>query len=544
MALLTLNLFLFISPALCYWPTQRGESNAGCNAQATLSLTNQMTYESSVALPNKFPLAPLRSNTLIPSPLICPSGRLFLVGSGGVLFTMDGTTLEQLSSFTVPGLSADDISLAYDGKVCTVFVNGVGELNEDLGLVAAIPARTVGVEPVSGVVVTFDSTVFFAVRPIVVGPPICQNGGQTLLPGDATILSSFSQYASTRMFFAILSSGNLVIASLDLTSCSVTLSLSSYSMPQWFTAAISPYASFVVLYLQEQGLIVLDADKLEPLYVVTPALSGYTPAITCQPTLALSSPNGGTTTTLVISTCLTSVSLPATLTPFLFSFSLSASGATPLWFTDLSSILLPTSATTPPTLNGLAIDKAGNIFASGGPHGDQNVFGGMFSFSGKDGSLQGQTQCTPTSTTCGLYGQPSLGLDNTLYTFVKSNGSWEGLVSFSPNAPIPNAALPKKTLVIVLSVLGGLIGVGGVGYLVYKCRGSGGVGGGVGGSVYKELGSAENTGFGGGNYTQPTDSFGAPYNSGGSSTTFLGSGKPFSFKKEYAQPVNFDRELR
>lgn len=537
-----LNLFLFISPVFCYWPTQRGESNAGCDAQATLSLTNQMTYESSVALPNKLPLAPLRSNTLIPSPLICPSGRLFLVGSGGVLYTMDGTTLEQLSSFTVPGLSADDISLAYDGKVCTVFVNGVGVLNEDLGLITAIPARIVGIEPVSGVVVTFDSSVFFAVRPIAGGLPICQNGGQTQLPGDATILSSFSQYASTRMFFAILSSGNLVIASLDLTSCSVSLS-SSYSMPQWFTAAISPYASFVVLYLQEQGLIVLDADKLQPLYEVDLSLTDYTPSNACQPTLALSSPNGGTTTTLVISTCLMSISLPATLTPFLFSFSLSAVGPTPLWFTDLSSILLPTS-TTPPTLNGLSIDKAGNIFASGGPHGDQNLFGGMFSFSGKDGFLVGQTQCTPTSTTCGLYGQPALGLDNTLYTFVKSNGSWEGLVSFSPTAPIPNAALPKKTLVIVLSVLGGLIGVGGVGYLVYKCRGSGGVEGSVGGSVYKELGSAENTGFGGGNYTQPTDSFEAPYNSGGSSTTFLGSGKPFSFKKEYAQPVNFDRELR
>jgi len=379
---------------------------------------------------------------------------LFFVG-GGALNAVDGTSLRVQHTLAYEG-GVGDVFLILDDTTldCFVFLNRVGILNEALTLNTPVAQPALSVNLVERVFVSFDeSSGYFSVQRLDDSSVVCM--GDNKFPLSSSNMSTFTQYGDHPNVFFSTPSG---LVSLHVDDCSnyywIRDGLDSAGILQYYSILVLAGRSDIAHHYVE----LRSANDFSLLSQVVPTRTSYTSGFSnCRVSFAIHG------LSLFVASCMYNTERGSD-DPFLFSFLLNGSGSWTLgWVTPLASYLPEFLAGASPLL--LAVDKAGNLIGSGASHGDQTIFGGMYSFDTKDGTML-QNTCVKQDV-CGVYGQPSIGKDGALYTFVMSDGEWEGLISFVSVLPGQQGSFSSLSIILVCFAAG--IVLLAVGHFVYRC---------------------------------------------------------------------------
>ena len=453
--MLLLLLLLLLPPTLSYWPTARGEYNGGCASQRTGPA--QLSLAASVALPPPLAL----------SPLVSTSGTVYALSAGSApsLSALAGDTLAAQATLPLPPAAAlpSGLQPQQDGSL---WVSGLGLLDGDtlalkrasalqpaLAITALDGSATtlVTLEPCGG------AYLCLVVRSLATGgsgepAPVCTSSPQNF----RAIL--YSVRADDAMAFLVMQqapAAGSALVSLDLATCAT--STGNSACVGGARTVMAPFFSALLVDVCAGGggvevTILSTGPGLPPLYTLAPAVPGYGAGGcvgSAPPATALYTEPAQQHAILLLSCALQPLAPSnASSSPFLLAFDLSAlpSAALQLWQTLL-----------PSPLRGLAVDRAGTAFAAAAPHGPQGLYGGLLAFSAASGAQVGATPCCQGAgcPDCGLYGQPALGADGSLYAFVLTQGQWQGLAAFHSPAPPTVSAAQRSAMQQVLLAVGG-----------------------------------------------------------------------------------------
>ena len=462
--MLLLLLLLLLPPTLSYWPTARGEYNGGCASQRTGPA--QLTLAASVALPPPLALSPLAST----------SGTLYALSTGGApsLSALAGDTLAALATLPLPPAAAlpNGLQPQQDGSL---WVSGLGLLDGDTLVVkrasALQPALAItALDGSATTLVTLEpcggAAPCLVVRSLATGgsgepAPVCSSSP---LPFSAILTSVRADDATAFLVMQQAPAAGSALVSLDLATCAT--STGAGACAGGARTVMAPFFSALLVDVCAGGgggegvevAILSTGPGLPPLYTLAPAAPGYAAGACAAPpgsppSAALYTEPTQQHAILLLSCALQPLAPSNASAPFLLAFDLSAlpSAALQLWAQPLAA-----------PLRGLAVDRAGTAFAAAAPHGAQGLYGGLLAFSAASGAQLAATPCCQGSgcPDCGVYSQPALGKDGSLYAFVLTQGQWQGLAAFhSPAPPTVSAAQRSAMQQVLLAVGGAAVGL-------------------------------------------------------------------------------------